>query len=414
MTAQLYAWECEALALSFGMQSDEQAMKFCSMLKPAMFWFPDHRVIAGALHEMHQQRMPIDQITLRRYMSGRGLLASEPTEFAVSAETYLETAAMCLTPSQFEPNAATVRDLWTRRIIRERALEVAEEVLNPARSMAWQLDQAATLTTGLVCAEAGAVTAATVDLKPHQQGVKLLLGDRLDMATGGAQPGQITVIQAATKVGKTTAMVQSMTQALLLGQTCIYVPIADLSPSDLSRKVIRQMCGWDRPPEQPSLQDAYYSTVDEFRSFGDRLTIFDPNASSGTTDIEAVTSWLDAQCHRLRPDRIYLDYFQRFTTREKAEVGPSMYAVIAQKLGKWSHRQQESIIYVGSQETADGSTRWSLELENETALCIRFTKPEGDEKRRVATVGLNRFGPMGETVGFSFDSHYLSFREDRE
>jgi len=400
--------EAEAIALSCACMSPESATKFCSSLDARHFWFPHHQEICKCIHAMHNMRREIDPVTLVSWMEETNNL-----EAAGGKGVVFGVLQAGLLEARMAPAVQIVLELHAIRMLHTRAKEVAEEALNPSRSLDWKMQAASTITAGLMgVSSQGATTAATVDITPRPLGSSLGLGWSLDSATGGAHPGQVNVIQAKRKGGKTTAMVQMALSNLMDGESVVFVPIADMTDSDISRKMIRQMCGWDKPPTQPNLEDQYYRTVDEFRGFGDRLAMWDPNLSSGTSDIESITAWLDAQIHRKRPNKVYLDYFQRLTTRDSSEFSASTYATIAQKLGKWVHRYPDIVPWVGSQETEDGRAAWTRELENETALTVRLVKPEGAESRRIATVELNRFGAMGGQVAFDFDIKYLCFRQE--
>lgn len=401
--------EAEMIALSCACMSPESTHKFCQSLTTKHFWFPHHQELCRAIHELHSHRREVDLVTLVSYLEKSGRM-----EDCGGRDEVVGVLSTGLLEARLTPAIQVVSELYAMRMIHQRAREVVQEVYNPNRSLAWKLEQAGSLTVGLVSGDTGATTAATVDLTPREMGEPTGLGYGLDYVTGGLTPGQLTVIQAKRKVGKTTTMVQMALADLCDGKAVCIVPVADMTASDISRKMIRQMCGWDKAPNQPAFDDAYQATVAEFRGFGDRLVIWDPNLSSGTSDIESITAWLDAQIHRRRPAKVYLDYFQRFTTRDSSDHSASTFAVIASKLGKWAHRYPDICTIVGSQETEDGRSAWTRELENEVALLLRMTKPEGSEARRVITVELNRFGAMGAQVSYDFDAKYLCFRpEDR-
>jgi len=407
----------EMVAVTSALAGVSQNAEFCRLVEPLMFYFPLTQKIAERIHEMHKAGKLADPLSLKKWMEARGdfdQAAQSNEQGAISADSYFSVIQSGMSiDGWMEASCQIIRDLHIQRTLYFRAQDVAKQALNPSRTIEWKIAQAATITHGLIVSSGGAITAADVDLTPRTLGSSLGLGWSLDSATGGANPGQVNVIQAKRKVGKTTAMVQMALSNLTSGESVIIVPIADMTASDISRKMIRQMCGWDKPPLQPSFQDAYYRTVDEFRGFGDRLAIWDPNKSSGTTDIESVTAWLDAQIQAKRPEKVYIDYFQRLSTRDSKEFSAATYATIAQKLGKWAHRYDDIVTWVGSQETEDGRAAWTRELENETALSVRFVKPEGSELHRVASVELNRFGAMGGRVSYEFDQKYLAFREDK-
>lgn len=401
-------WEAEGIALACAVMSPQATQKFCQQLDPRMFWFPPHQVICKSIRELHEMRRDVDVVSLGHYLERAGRM-----EDAGGIDGFSGVMQLSLLEARLEPAMQIVKELHAIRMIHTRCREAAEECLNPERSLDWKLQMAGSITAGLLGSGSGAaVTAADVDLSPRQMGACIGLGYGLDHITGGAEPGQVNVLQALRKTGKTTALAQMALGSLQDGGSVVFVPIADMTASDISRKMVRQMCGWDKPPQQPQFEDLYYQTVQEFRGFGSRLAIWDPNLSAGSSDIEAITSWLDAQIHRTRPTVVYLDYFQRLTTRDSSEFSAATYATIAQKLGKWAHRYPDIVTWVGSQETADGRAAWTRELENETALLLRMTKPEGSESRRIISVELNRFGPMGGQVSYEFDSKYLAFRPE--
>lgn len=409
----------EATAISSALGSIEANAKFCQLVQPEMFFANSTRKVADAIHEMYKAGKFADPLSLKNWMETKGYVQSfvdpvNETQGCLTISTYADIIYMGVeSMGWLESSCQTIRDLHIQRILHERGKDLVREAFNPNRTVDWKLNMAATITHGLIVAAGGALTAADVDLTPRQMGSSIGLGWGLDSATEGCHSGQISVCQAKRKGGKTTAMVQMALDELQRGGSVVFVPIADMTASDIARKMIRQMCGWDKPPLQPSFQDAYYATVDEFRGFGDRLAIWDPNLTSGTSDIESITAWLDAQIHRKRPTKVFLDYFQRLTTRDSKEFSAATYAAIAQKLGKWAHRYPDIVTWVGSQETEDGRAAWTRELENETALSIRLVKPEGSETRRVCSVELNRFGPMGGYVNLEFDLKYLAFREEK-
>jgi len=407
----------EMVAVTSALSGAEANADFCRLVDASMFFYPLTRKLAERIGEMHKAGKIADPLSLKNWMEARGDFAVDEVsdnQGCVTAGSYvgIMTAGLQI-EGWMEASCQIIRDTHIQRTLFYRAQDVAKQALNPDRTVEWKIQQAATITHGLIVASGGAVTASDVDLTPREMGASIGLGWSLDSATGGCHGGQISVCQAKRKGGKTTAMVQMALGELQDGGTVIFVPIADMTASDICRKMVRQMCGWDKPPTQPSLNDAYYQTVDEFRGFGDRLAIWDPNLANGSTDIESITAWLDAQIHRKRPTKVFLDYFQRLTTRDSKEFSAATYATIAQKLGKWAHRYPDIVTWAGSQETEDGRAAWTRELENETALSVRLVKPEGSESRRIATVELNRFGPMGGSVNLEFDMKYLAFRQEK-
>lgn len=259
---------------------------------------------------------------------------------------------------------------------------------------------------------------ADVDASGEDTGVSTGI-EGIDMAisTKGYPDGQMSMISAYHKAGKSTFMVQSFCHMAEQGHRVLYATFADLNAKRLKRRMLRAMSGWSR---MPANADLFGDDAQQF----DKATfaiqtvwdaeVFDASRTDSDT-IESFLGQLEAK-HLDKPYRaVFIDYAQKLTSDNRR----ARYGGVAE--GDWiSHtisRAAERLglaIIVGSQITEGGKdgktiTKGSRKWEEDAGLVLRIQR----ENQSTAKIVLeySRFGGMGKEIECSWNPRNLIFEE---
>lgn len=208
------AMDAERGLLSSIMLSPVRVLGLCGERRVSADWFyhPAHRTIYLAMARMHDARLPIDLISVTQYLEDHKHLsvvggAAEVTDLF----RFVPTAA----------NAVYYIDVLLEKYRLRTAIEVAESIIEAANHPAAGLDASELAQSGLLriagLSESSASTKHIRDIVMRRldyyeevamhgaklEGIPTGLS-ALDRATRGLRPGNVIVIAAQTKGGKTT------------------------------------------------------------------------------------------------------------------------------------------------------------------------------------------------------------------
>lgn len=257
-----------------------------------------------------------------------------------------------------------------------------------------------------------------IDATGEDTGVSTgLTGIDNGIATKGYPDGQMSMISAYHKAGKSTFMVQSFCHMANEGHRVLYATFADLNAKRLKRRMLRCLSGWSKMPKDADLFG------DDAKKFEQALTaiekiwdaeVFDASKTDSDT-IESFLAQLEAK-HMDKPYRcVFIDYAQKLTSENRR----ARYGGVAE--GDWiSHaisRAAERLnlaIVVGSQITEGGKegktiTKGSRKWEEDAGLVLRI-KRENQSTAKIA-IEYSRFGGMGTEVDCYWIPETLTFQE---
>lgn len=215
------------------------------------------------------------------------------------------------------------------------------------------------------------------------------------MTTGGYPAGQMSVISAYHKGGKTTFMLSSALLQLAAGKRVLWATFADLNEKQLKRRMLRNLCGWSKRPDRLDLAADY----DEQLGWLNRapMDVYDATKLTSGFDVDTFAMWLQAHAGTAGYDCVFVDYAQKLraakASANRFAEGDYCSEVIARLAA-----QVGLPIVIGSQITPGGKdgetkTKNSRAWEEDAGLVVRL-KREGSVVD--CEVPFSRFGPSGE------------------
>lgn len=228
--------------------------------------------------------------------------------------------------------------------------------------------------------------------------------------SGGVPKGQMTVVGARKKVGKSAFLVQLACHMLERGDRVLYVTLADLTIAQVFRRMVRQVTGRPDPPDSLETNEDWHEKVKAMRTFWE-LKFADSRGMHGPY-VETVAPGIEALHRRHKFDVVMLDYAQKLKSKENLdrvraqEKASGTLSDMADRLG--------FALVVGSQLNEDGGARYSQEWEDDCGLFLDVSAPDGREApARLVKVPYSRFGPSGYEFSATWNASRLNFTEDK-
>lgn len=136
------------------------------------------------------------------------------------------------------------------------------------------------------------------------------------ISTAGYPDGQMTVVRAYHKGGKSTFMLSSFMNQLAAGHRVLYATFADLNERSLKRRMKRGLSTWSKRPSLIGADHEAYERACEVIDGEWEGYVY--NAAEGESwDIESFCSWLRYQ-HSRTPFRcVFVDYAQELTSANR-------------------------------------------------------------------------------------------------
>lgn len=373
-----------------------------AVVKADDFYRPAHRLIFRALCNLKS----VDLVMLKNELVSRGELEE------CGGEDYLIQVA------EFMPmraNAAcyaeVVRD-WSE--IRA-TIAAAEKVIQVCRTPDTSLEEIRAARASLTEVEGGSVPfqdfASVAIRTERRRGVSTGFPSLDDaISTGGFPCGQMTIVSAYQKTGKTSLMLSSFVKTLERGGRALFASFADLGREDLKERIVRNLCGWSKEPYVSWEQENFHNAVNSV--VPGHLFCYDASQLDSGDDIETFTAWFKAQHKKTPFETVFMDYAQKITTSDKRATSDlSAAATCSRKICKLAASTGTAFV-VGAQITEgnqkDGRktiTKGARSWEEDCGWCLRIT----DEKE--VEVAYSRFGKQGFTVPMVWNDVNLRFEE---
>ena len=347
-----------------------------------------HRTIYRGVQRLRSKGIAVDLVTLA------GALRETGDIDVIGGEAYLiRLAEVVPAPDHVRDycrvvtSAATLRDVEAFGAKLQGWAQAGEDVADIlARIAAYKSQRAAS----------GSKPIQVADLDPEApiEGVQTPFS-RVNMATGvGLVSGQVTVVSAYHKGGKSSLMVQLAAHAAEHTGRTVYASFADLSPSHLMRRVMKQETGWASPPEFGQAREDWFAMWRGYQDhvFGPHLEFYSGRDHGRTVeDLRAVLlDW-----HRESPIRLVcVDYAQKLRSRTRTDGRTNELEYCSQVLSETAEDMGIPIV-LGSQITrGDGGsvTKYARAIEEDAGLVIRLEHDEKTDEREF-DLPYNRFGP---------------------
>lgn len=240
------------------------------------------------------------------------------------------------------------------------------------------------------------------------------------ISTRGIPDGQMTMVSAYHKSGKSTFMIQMFCNMAEAEHRVLYATFADLNARRLKRRMLRTLSGWSKMPTD---QDLFGDDVQAFKKAQFAINtawdaeVFDASRTDSDT-IESFLAQLEAK-HLDKPYRcVFIDYAQKLTSENRR----ARYGGVAE--GDWiSHQISKAAeklglaIVVGSQITEGGkdgktTTKGSRKWEEDAGLVLRINR-ENQHHAKIE-IPFSRFGGMGTEIECLWDPRTLTFQTTHE
>lgn len=404
--------EAEMSALGAMFLSDRAMEELVAKLKPDDFYRPAHRVIFSAFQRLATAGKPSDFELLKQDLKDRGLYES------VGQDDYLlELAQYVPSPANAHFYADTVLDKSARRAYIQGAKALLAKAIQPDSTLdeiaavAREATEARQVEPG-VFRHFGEIDISEPDLGVSTGYPSL---DRF-ISTRGYPEGQMSVVRAYHKGGKSMFMIGSAIENMIAGKRVLYATFADLSDKQIKRRIVRYLSGFGRRPEgdifaEEDFDKALVQIANKFAGYCYDASTLDTGAT-----VETFAAWLKAE-HRRQPfDIVYVDYAQELSSASvKATNMVAEQAECARVLARLAAKLKLPVV-VGSQITegqngAKAITKHSRSWEEKAGWVVTLQR-EGDTEATVE-VSYSRFGPQNKKLTFGWNSTNLRFEDPR-
>lgn len=410
MAEPIYDQDAEMSALGGAILSDK-ACREVALVPNEAFFRPAHRHIHDAVCKAAATGVTPDLLVMKHLLTQSGKLSE------CGGMDYLFQMA------ENVPSAANssyychiVKELWSLRQIRERAAKIVKEcddrtALEHVIASAQALSVGVSPETNYVFSLADVLDDA--GMTGHMAGVPTPFDsvNRLNDARGWPC-GQLSVVSAFRKAGKTSFMSQCAMRNALDGKSVVYVTVADLSRVQLARKIMRQRTGCPCMPTPRYCEAAgipWYDGFDQhWREARDELVytdfwVYDSAKMKDGRYVETIIGWLSSWMENHVVDAVYVDYGQRLRSRDKKAVDATREGeACCGALMDFAGKHERTAVVVGSQITKTEmgvGTKYSKAWEEDGGFVLRLEGERGGVEHDVeCKVYLNRFGGAGETI----------------
>ena len=383
---------------------------------------PAHATIHRAACDLHAAGEPVDAITVAAELTRRGELVR------VGGAPYLHACVQAVPTAANGPHYA---EIVRAKAYRRQAIESAQRIMEYAYSEEGDGDEVRSLIeqqlTSMIAGIPGLhQTPPTVgdlywdfvaDLEDIQHGRKtgLTYGFAdLDAVTSGMQPGNVTVVAAASGVGKSTFALNAAVAAAKAGATVMFSSL-EMSATELMQKITAAegRLALHHLTHQDGLTPQGWETV---RRLGPELfaslplRVYRPDGAS-LGDIAAAAR---ACARDSGLQLLVVDYLQLVeVTQNRSITREQAVASVSRGLKNLSVELDCHIIAL-SQLNDDGLMRESRAIKNDASVVIKVERPDAYEKEspRAGEADLviekNRFGPTA-CVTVAAQLHYSRF-----
>jgi replicative DNA helicase len=261
---------------------------------------------------------------------------------------------------------------------------------------------------------ASLLTMREIDIAGEQKGVPTGYGAVVDSFTGvGWVSGQTNVVSAYHKGGKTTFMLGSFRHAAAKALHAVYATFADLDPSQLKRRVLKQECGVGSYPkvrlDKAADFDEAMSIVDDPLGEWSNARVYDSRMHG--RDVETFAGKMLARHARNPIDILFCDYVQKIGSREVgAKFGKTAQVEhVSEQLADLAGRLGCPVV-MGSQvtkgENGEWVTKYARGLEEDAGFVLRVIRDGSDAK---VVCAFNRFGMQEVEVPLRWNDEKVRF-----
>jgi len=382
-----------------------------------LFFHPTHKRIFSAAIELWKEGNGCDLVTITEHMSNTGTLEVSGGASFVS-ECFL---APCV-PSNWQEYVEILKYKHTSRL----AIAAAERIIASANDPATAGELSEIVQKALVAVAADAETSSRIEsvkdvamdrLTEYDDMVKnrgKLIGITsgfapLDAMTGGFRNGQLIVIGAPTKGGKTAMALNMAMRTADVGNNPVGIISLEMSKGELMDRLISSKSGADLSLLTKA-GDTNKQLMDQIRH--------------GVMQIAKLPIWIrdesSLNCLQLRAairrmvavhkvKLVVVDYIQLLEPTSTKDSRERQVAEASRTL-KTLAKECGIVIIALTQLNADGASRESRAIEHDADLFLTISQDEKDQSSWFLNIKLARACPRA-SIPLTFRSEYLRFDE---
>lgn len=227
--------------------------------------------------------------------------------------------------------------------------------------------------------------------------------------SGGFPKGQMSVVCAMPKHGKSAFMCQATVNALKRDHRVLYVTLTDLTKAQIWRRMRRIETGWADAPTDIFKAEQWHSTISAMKAIWE-IKIANVKDLGGSRDVEDIVEGIEALNRRHKFDLVVVDYAQKMTSRLHADRVRATEAVSSGM--SFMAESRGFALLIGSQLSEDGKAWYSREFTADAALMFHINAPNGhNAKERAIKIELQRFGPCDFEFPCTWLESKLCFKE---
>jgi len=397
------------MALLGAMIRDESTAARClAEIAPADFWAPRHKVIYKAMSEVAATGAAVDIATLRARLTATGKMAD-----AAGIEYLMQLVEACPTESNAPHYLTIVRELSTRRRLREECRKLASDLGEFSMDDAELMTRLDKIRGGIKTGGVAGKHISEIDLSRPRKGLRVgftPLDTNREMP--GLPCGQVTMVSAVSGVGKSNLMLQFANSVAMGGGRALYVTVTDLDEQDCLQRMLKQRFEIKHESEARDAfhQEDFLKASKRFLEW-ENVHVYDSGAvkSPAGAHINTICGWIQAEIDRRHVHLVCLDYAQQVdgegeTRVQQTESVSRLYARLA------SHNKDTAFV-IGSQVNNDGSSWYSKSLVQDCGFWLSLTVDEAQGvskwlENRTIEIKKARFGWSG-SIEVTFDRKYL-------
>jgi len=372
-------------------------------LEPKHFFRPAHRTIFETMPDAGGEK-GADFVTLI------SALGSRLTD--VGGRDYImNLAEYCPSPENAIAYAKVVLGCWYRRTIFDECKAIALDCMNFEKTTA-EVRERASVLTDMPRPSSGAWQQIK-DIrvrKMSQNGVSTGF-DSLDKTidTRGYPQGQITIVAAPDKGGKSTFMLSSFIEASQRETGRVgYATFADLNSEQLRLRINRAVSGWKSRPNNEGYAQEYDRAMFDIDQWSSG--VYDASEHDDGACIETFAAWLKAE-HKKKPFVcFFLDYAQEIQTVQNTQGNEARQnAIVSQAVTRLAAKLKIPLV-VGSQLSGmkDGvpMTKWGRVWQEKCGWMLIVQHEDSAEVCEI-WVYRSRFGSQGGKIQLPWNNQRL-------
>jgi replicative DNA helicase len=384
---------------------------------PKLFHHPCHKRVFESALELWKEGKDCDLVTLTDSMSNAGTL-DDVGGAAFIAECFIAPSVQ----SNWREYLEILRHKHTARL----AISAAERIIASAQNPSEAGELSEIVQKALVAVAADAETTSRIEsvkevalerLNEYDQMVKnkgKLIGitsgfKPLDEMTGGFRSGQLVVIGAPTKGGKTAMALNMAMRTADIGKNPVGIVSLEMSKGELMDRLIASRSGADLSlltkagDVDKQLMEKIRHGVDQIA----RLPIWIRDESSlNCLQLRAAVRRMVA-VHKVK--LVVVDYIQLLEPTNTKDSRERQVAEASRTL-KTLAKELGIVIIALTQLNSDGASRESRAIEHDCDLFLTISQDEKDQSSWFLNIKLARACPRA-SIPLTFRSQYLRFDE---